>query len=110
MLMTPAGAECWRAGISDGAAPVPSETGRTQRRVDGVMRIERAGGGRATGGGMDKPSERGREDKHSHEILSHLRLCLAFETQIKLLWKALLQWHQLPWKPDGWMLRVKGRG
>lgn len=67
-------------GISDGAAPVPSEMGRAQRRVDGVMRLERASGGRATGGGTDK-SGRGREDKHTS--MRRCCLCLAFETQIK---------------------------
>lgn len=42
------------------------------------------------------------------EILSHLLVCLAAETQINLLWKALSPRHQLPRKPDGWMLGVGG--
>lgn len=56
MLMTPAGAALGRTeALAVARRPFPSEkTGRAQRRVDGVMRLERA-----TGGGTDK-SERKR--------------------------------------------------
>lgn len=56
MLMTPAGAALGRTeALAVARRPFPSEkTGRAQRRVDGVMRLERA-----TGGGTDE-SERKR--------------------------------------------------